>query len=224
MESSSFWSVLVISITAAAAIAMRAAKSVRATHNDKIGTMPGDELITMPIASLTHAITIDRSPQDVWPWLAQMGADRGGWYSYDTVDNGGRRSAERILPEFQTIAEGTLFPAVPGATDGFFVLREYPPHVLVLGVRSSNGAQLVTWAFELRESGRSRTRLVVRARGGPGYRFRGLPMWMITRIVPIVHFVMQRKQLLGIARRAENHRRLVDMVRLNPRTELVERT
>ena len=100
---------LVISMTSVAAIAVWGAKSVRATHVEKIGRIPGDELIAMPIASLTHAITIDRSPQDVWPWLAQMGADRGGWYSYDTVDNGGRRSAERTFPEFQTTAEGSCF-------------------------------------------------------------------------------------------------------------------
>src|SRR5919109_907787 len=70
-------------------------------------------------------------------------------------------------------------------------------------VLDNGGRPVVTWAFVLEEAGPGWTRLIVRARGGRGYRLRGLPSWVSTRIVPAVHFVMQRKQLLGIARRAE---------------------
>ena len=85
--------------------------------------MPGDDLISEPIGSLTHATTIGRPRQDVWPLIVQMGAgSRAGWYSYDFIDNGRQRSADRIVPDLQTIAVGALFPAVPGATDGFQVL------------------------------------------------------------------------------------------------------
>ena len=46
-----------------------------------------DELITEPLGSLTHAMTIEASPPDVWPWVAQLSAGRGGWYSFDRLDS-----------------------------------------------------------------------------------------------------------------------------------------
>ena len=107
--------------------------SVRASRLERTRALPGDELIRDPIASLTHAITIQRPPHGVWPWLVQMGADRAGWYSYDFIDNGRRPSADRIVPALQTVAVGDLFPAVPGATDGFHVLAFETARHLVLG-------------------------------------------------------------------------------------------
>ena len=62
----------------------------------------------------------------------------------------------------------------------------------------------VTWAFVLEAAGAHRTRLIVRARGGPGYDFHGLPWGLGKPILHAVHFVMQRRQLLGIARRVES--------------------
>jgi hypothetical protein len=62
-----------------------------------------------------HAITIRARPAEIWPWLVQMGCRRAGWYSYDGLDNGGVRSAERILPEFQQVQVGDIFPATPRA-------------------------------------------------------------------------------------------------------------
>ena len=77
-------------------------RSVRATHLERTRVLPGDELIPEPIGTLTHAITIRRPAREVWPWLAQMGAgNRAGWYSYDIIDNGRRRSAARIVEELQ---------------------------------------------------------------------------------------------------------------------------
>ena len=68
-------------------------------------------------------MTIRRAPRDVWPWLVQMGAgSRAGWYSYDWLDNGRKPSASRIVPELQHPAIGTIFPALPGATDAFTLL------------------------------------------------------------------------------------------------------
>jgi hypothetical protein len=166
--------------------------------------LPGDELIRDPIASLTHAITIRRPPHDVWPWLVQMGADRAGWYSYDFIDSDHRPSADRIVPALQTIAAGELFPAVPGATDGFHVLALETARHLVLGWRSAPGAaSIMTWAFVLEERTDGTTRLIVRARGGREYPFYGLPPWIGKPFIRFGHFVMQRKQLLGIAWRAE---------------------
>ncbi len=180
-------------------------KSVRANPLERARTLPGDELISESLASLTHAITIGRPRDEVWPWLAQMGAgSRGGWYSYDILDNDGQRSAERILPELQSIPIGTLFPALPGVTEGFHLLQCEPGRHLVLGwLAAPSGPPIVTWSFVLEEIDTGRTRVIVRARARPGYRFCGLPWWLGKRIAPLVHFIMQRRQLIGIARRAE---------------------
>jgi hypothetical protein len=179
-------------------------RSVRATNNERIRALPGDDLITTPVGSLTHAITLRSRPRDVWPWLVQMGAGtRGGWYSYDALDNGGRPSAIRIVPELQRIAVGMVFPALPNAADGFTVLRFKPEQFLVLAWTSPERVPIVTWAFVVEPVAEDATRLIARARGGAAYRFHGLPWWAAKPIVTLIHFVMQRKQLFGIARRVE---------------------
>ena len=179
-------------------------RSVRATPEEKTGALPGDERIPQAIDTLTHGVTIRGAPRDVWPWLVQMGAGtRAGWYSYDWLDNGRQPSATRIVPELQRPAVGSIFPALPGATDGFMLLAIAPERVLMLGWLARDGTTEVTWTFVLHEVAPGVTRLLVRARGGPGYRFHGLPLLLTRLVVRVVHFIMQRKQLLGLARRAE---------------------
>ena len=106
--------------------------SVRAERSEQVRHLPGDELIPKPLGTVTHAVTIQRPSRAVWPWLAQMGSGRAGWYAYDFIDNGGRHSAERILPEYQKVRVGTVFPALPGAKDVFVVARCNREHDLVL--------------------------------------------------------------------------------------------
>jgi hypothetical protein len=152
-------------------------QSVRATPLERGRALPGDELIAAPIGTLTHAITVRRPAREVWPWLAQMGA------------------------------VGTLFPAVPGATDGFHVLQLDTGHSLVLGWRpAQNASPIMTWAFVLETVNEAATRLVVRARAARGYAFYGLPPSIGMPFIRLGHFIMQRKQLLGIASRAESRR------------------
>jgi len=140
-----------------------------------------------------------------------MGADRAGWYSYDWIDNAGRRSATRILPALQQLSVGQLIPALPGATDGFTVLTFEPDRFLVLGWCSPGSAPVMTWAFVLETVDESCTRLRVRARTSAQYRFQGLPKWLSVSLAPVVHSVMQRRQLRGIAARVESSpRRLQD--------------
>jgi len=176
---------------------------VRATGAERTCPLAGDDLIQDPIASLTHAITVHRPPRDVWPWIAQMGAgSRGGWYSYDFIDNGGRPSAISIVPRLQHLDVGMIFPALPGRTDAFTLLAFDPDHHLVLGALPE-GSLLMTWAFVLEPAMEYSTRLITRARGGRGYQFQGVPKWLTRSVVPVMHFVMQQRQLLNIARRAE---------------------
>jgi hypothetical protein len=178
-------------------------RSVRPNRGERWRRLPGDDFIDAGSPKLTHAVTIRRPRSEVWPWLAQMGVGRAGWYSYDRIDNGGDRSAERIIPELQRIEVGTVFPAGPGVTEGFVVLAFERERFLVLGWPGPSGP-VVTWAFVLEEPGPECTRLIVRVRATEEYRppF-GLPHWTVGTLVSLGHAVMQRKQLLGIARRVE---------------------
>jgi hypothetical protein len=186
-----------------AALAIYSGMQVRATTAERAKTLPGDDLIPQPIGVLNHAITIHRSPHDVWPWLVQMGSGRAGWYAYDFIDNGGHRSAERILPEYQKISVGSVFPAVPGAADVFVVAQCELERSLVLSWRLPNVRSQTTWAFVLEQPQPDQTRLIVRGRVASGYHPYGLPQWLALSTGRLAHFIMQRKQLLGIARRAE---------------------
>jgi len=134
-----------------------------------------------------------------------MGAGtRAGWYSYDFIDNGRRRSANCVVPQLQTVAVGALFPALPGAHDGFHVLDFETARYLVLGWRPARGAPpVMTWAFVLEERPGDCTRLIVRAQGGRGYPFYGLPPWLGMPVIRFGHAIMERRQLLGIASRVE---------------------
>jgi hypothetical protein len=179
---------------------------VRATMEERRRPLPGDECIAAAADTLTHAVTIAAPPAAVWPWLIQMGAgSRAGWYSYDFLDNGRRASAMRVVPELQRVEIGTVFPALPGVTEGFLVLAFEPHRSLILTWPGRDGSPTVTWAFVLEPRPGNATRLIVRVRAGRGYRFHGLPAWISEPAIRLVHFVMERRQLLGIAARVRAH-------------------
>ena len=77
-----------------------------ATDEEVAGPYPGAELVPEGKRSPTMAVTINATPEQVWPWLVQMGWGRGGWYSWDLLDNAGRRSATEVHPEWQNLAVG----------------------------------------------------------------------------------------------------------------------
>ncbi len=196
---------LVVGVVATLGIALvgYANFQVRVTPAETARTLPGDDLISNPVGTMNHAITIHRARRNVWPWLAQMGSGRAGWYAYDFIDNGGRKSAERILPEYQQVGIGSLFPALPGVKEAFLVARcELEKH-LVLSVRTPDGGYQTTWTFVLEEPRPGQTRLIVRGRVAEGYGPFGLPQWAALLLGRPAHFIMQRKQLLSIKSRAE---------------------
>jgi hypothetical protein len=174
--------------------------------------LPGDDLLPDAEGQVTHGVTIDASPEAVWPWLIQMGCRRAGFYSYDRLDNGGVPSAREVHPELQFIKVGDVLPATPGSDDGFEVLRLDPGRALVLGglFDVAEGKQRpfaaarpprywhVTWAFALEPLDGHTTRLHVRARAaippGGGIRL----AWMHP-----VHSFMEHAQLRHIKARAE---------------------
>lgn len=185
------------------ALAWYSGYSVLADPAEQSMGLAGDEFIPDAIASQTHAITIARSPREVWPWLAQMGSGRAGWYAYDFIDNGGHPSARKILAEYQAVEPGTIFPALPGVKDAFTVIRSEPPNVLVLSWKTPSGGYFTTWAFVLEEPRPGLTRLLVRGRVGHDYRPFGLPQAVAKPLASIAHGVMQRKELIELKERAE---------------------
>ena len=81
-----------------------------ATADEVHGGMPGDEVVPRAQFAATRAVTVGAPPDRVWPWIAQLGYGRAGFYTYDLIDNGSQPSAERILEEYQNPAVGDLMP------------------------------------------------------------------------------------------------------------------
>lgn len=195
-------------------------ESVRATAEERSRPFPGDGLADQVLATWTHGVSIAAPPRAIWPWLAQMGSGRGGWYSWDRLDNGGRRSAGEVLPSLVPIAVGDVLPAAPGVSDAFVVERVEPGRELLLGVRDGGGGRRATWEFLLDPVAEERTRLLVRVRvsgrgwmtpltrepqaaaAEPGLIAR-MPRGPVLAAARVIHRVMQARQLRGIRRRAE---------------------
>jgi hypothetical protein len=171
--------------------------SVRSRGDEARRRLPGDELLPAANDRWTHAVTIRGRPEDIWPWLAQMGCRRAGWYSYDGLDNGGVRSAERVLPALQSVEVGDVFPWTSTAEDGFVVYVVEPGRVLVLG-GDAGTLYRVRWAFLLEPIDATRTRLLTRASAEYDRFAVALRLRLFGRPV---HFAMQRRQLLNVRRR-----------------------
>jgi len=167
--------------------------------------LPGDDVIPVANHMATRAIRIDVAREAVWPWLAQLGQGRGGFYSYDGLENIAGcqvHSAERIEPQWQDVAVGDDFRLHPEIT--LQVIRADPPHSLVVaGVASDDaGAEApydFSWAFVLVPTRGGATRLVVRERYG--YRAGWAPL--MVEPLSVVSFVMTQRMLRGIRERAE---------------------
>ena len=187
------------------------------TDLDAKRPLPGDVYLPEPKVSITESIVIAARPADVWPWLVQMGAQRAGWYSYDSLDNAGKESAWEILPDLQHLHVGQIIPTEPAGTDGYEVLSIDPERSLVLGglFDVANKKQVVfnsprpdrcwhvTWAFVLEPLGAEETKLLARARAD----FQPASMkWKAAWMGPVHHF-MQKEQLRNLKARAERRAR-----------------
>ena len=99
-----------------------------ATDDEVNMTMAGDDLI--PGANpASRAITIEATPEEIWPWLVQLGYGKAGWYSYDWIDNDFQPSADRIIAEWQNLEIGDKILMMPGM--GFDVVSIDPPRSIV---------------------------------------------------------------------------------------------
>ena len=194
-----------------------------ATGQETAAPLPGDELVRTPRMQSTRAVTINAPAASVWPWLVQLGAGRGGMYSYDLLENAaglGMHSADRILPEYQQLDVGDVVPLVSkkGPDVGIPVRRMETGSVLGLGgtmdprsgiIRPSGGAAAgprveLGWTFVLQPVQERSTRLLSRTR----YDYSPLTVGLILRpVLEPLQFIMERRMLLGIKSRAEGRGR-----------------
>jgi hypothetical protein len=177
--------------------------------------LPGDELVEDPKLQATHAVTIHAPPSQVWPWLVQIGQGRGGFYSYDFIENAmglDIHSTYRILPEHQDLNAGDLIPLSP---DGFGLrvgIIEAGKNLVLFGdsrqEESGSGPVLqpgdymaASWGFYLFDTGDGSTRLVERIR----IDWKEAPQntFFYRVFLEPGSFVMERKMLLGVKERAE---------------------
>jgi hypothetical protein len=175
-----------------------------ATDPETDGVVPGDDLVDSPDLTATRAITIGAAPDQVWPWIAQLGQGRGGFYSYDRLENLAGcdiHSVDRIVPQWQDVSVGDevrLAPEVPIA-----VAVVEPGRSLVLrgGVPMGNAPPPYdfTWAFDVRGEPDGTTRLLVRER----YAYTRPWARLLVEPVELVSFLMTRKMLNGIRDRVE---------------------
>lgn len=172
-----------------------------ATPPDLARVMAGDALLANPTFSYTMAVVVDAPPDDIWPWLMQLGYRRGGLYSYDWLDRVfgflDRPSATRILAEFQNLTVGDAIPV--GRGPAWPVALVERDRALVLDMRNTPGFDWV-WQFGLYPVDDTRTRLVSRSQVRPI----GILAWLfcVLAIEPS-GFLMTRRMLLGIKARAE---------------------
>ena len=171
-----------------------------AAPSDLTRVMAGDDLLPDPTYSGTTAVIIDARPEHIWPWLVQLGYQRGGLYSYDWLDRLfgylDRPSATRILPEFQHLAVGDRIPLGQGPSWPVAVVE--PHRALVLDMRNMGGLDWV-WQFGLYPVEENRTQLVSRSR----VRARTTLMRLLTHAIEPAGFIMTRRMLLGLKQRAE---------------------
>lgn len=182
-----------------------------ATAHEVPAPLPGDEQLSHADLVATRAISIDVPAERAWPWLAQLGQGRGGFYSYDRLENlvgCDVHSADHLEPAWQDPRVGDPFRLHPDVA--LEVVEVAPGHALVVrGAVSASGTTTAgdgaappydfTWAFVVRDDRAGRSRLVVRER----YRYTQRWAPALVEPVAVVSFVMTQRMLRGIRERAE---------------------
>jgi proline iminopeptidase len=185
-----------------------------ATLEEVESPYPGAQIVPDSKRGSTMAVTIEAPPERVWPWLVQMGHDRGGWYSWDRLDNFGKRSADDIHDEWQDIAVGDRMTSAPNGKYWFEVAEVQPLRFLALrAVFDLRGRQIPSggirppaysdslWCFLLKELPEGRTRLIVSVYGAARPR---LPNALAAYLFwEPAHWVMQKRQFANLRRRCE---------------------
>jgi len=165
-------------------------------------SLPGDELVGGPVVQTTEGVWINAPASSVWPWLVQMGQDRGGLYSYETLENLvglDYHNADRIHPEWQRLAPGDEMRLVPkgwmGLREGISmrVVEVVEQQSIVLRATPPDQLWDAVWSFHVIPHWEDRCRLLSRTR----IRLRHPGEVLAAKAL------LTRGILLGIKRRAE---------------------
>lgn len=171
-----------------------------ATQAEITANFPGDELVQAPRSYVNRAITIKAAPEQIFPWLVQLGAGKGGFYSYTWIENliGCKIvNADSIHLEWQNLQVGDVVRMSLGSPEPppYLVAQIHPNRALVLGHK--DGEEWVDlWQFVLIPQGEGETRLVLRTR-----------TMMVGGFWTVIHpgvFLMESGMLRGIKQRAES--------------------
>jgi hypothetical protein len=169
-----------------------------ATSAEVDQAMPGDDLVVRAAYRATRAITVDAPPEEVWPWLVQVGCLQAGFYANDLLDNLGHPSARTILPAFQQLAIGQWVPMSPTPSDTTaFKVAGFEPNRWLLWHQP-----LSTWSWRLTPLPGGRTRLVTRLRSHLDWHHPAISLFSVV-LNEFGDFPMMRRMLLGIRDRAE---------------------
>lgn len=177
-----------------------------ATRGEARERLPGDDLVPRPADEITRAVTVEAPAEAVWPWLTQLGQDRGSLLG--AVVPGTPVGASASARDRPPLEVGDTVPLVPErlpvdssvATPEVAVLDD--ERALVL--RSSSDRPAVSWAFVLEPDEAGSTRLIARTRAR---RPDSIPNRAGARLLEPVHFAVERKLLLDLKQRAERDRR-----------------
>jgi hypothetical protein len=171
------------------------------------GSMPGDEVVRRAQFIATRAVTVDAPPDQVWPWIVQLGYGRAGFYTYDLIDNAGQPSAERILDQFQHPVAGDLMPMyeeLHGLAIAYTVTAFEKDEWLVWVHRPTPAEEPdSTWTWRLSPLPGGRTRLVTRMKQDYRWETPGLAFFNFV-LMEMGDFAMERRMLKGIKARAES--------------------
>lgn len=172
-----------------------------ATSDEQLRVMPGDDFVLAPDYVTTRAITVDAPPEAIYPWLVQMGYQRGGLYSYDFLDRLfgflDAPSAKEILPQFQDLKPGDEIPLGKGQP---FPVKDLKKDEYLLLAGEQDGMRW-TWSTALYPTGDGQTRLVTRNMGsGMG---RGFAQRVMLFGIDLAAFIMVRRWLQVLKGRAE---------------------
>lgn len=174
------------------------------TDQESDAPLPGDSLIGTADLTATRAVSINARSDQVWPWLAQLGQGRGGFYSYDALENlvgCDIHSADRIVARWQDIELGDEVRLAPQVALHVAALDRGRSVVLRGGIPIGTipPPYDFTWAFVLENKPNDTTRLLVRER----YAYTQPWAPLIVEPAEAISFVMSQKMLRGIKNRAE---------------------
>jgi len=184
--------------------------------------LPGDDLVPNPRWSWTHGIEIAAPTKDVWPWIAQIGADKGGFYSYQWLENlagCGIRNAETAHAEWEVrLGDAMLLhprmprlPVVAVEPGRWFVVHGAPD---IRALREGRSWVDVSWLFHLEPLSNECTRFISRFRSNSSDDLLSRIQYG-SYVTESVGFVMDRRMLLGVKERVECRR--VEMLAEEPR-------